>query len=90
MITKSKLVLIATVAAMGIATPALAQSFDPDAGTGNVLSYSYAPTRHEQVAVNRNGLHAFAMVPRGGQWNQWNAGSNAATSGYDPGIETQR
>jgi hypothetical protein len=87
MITKSKLVLIATIATMSIATPALAQSFDPDAGTGNVLSYSYAPSRHEQVAIHRNGLHAFAMVPRGAQWN---AGSNAATSGYDPGIETQR
>ena len=27
-----------------VATPAFAQSFDPDNGTGNVLPFSYAPT----------------------------------------------
>jgi|SoiMetStandDraft_5_1073268.scaffolds.fasta_scaffold1066751_1 hypothetical protein len=45
--------------------PALAQSFDPDNGTGNLLTFS-PPTasQNEKVAAGRNGLHSFAMVPR--------------------------
>ena len=37
-----------------IATPAFAQSFDPDNGTGNVLPFSSnaTATRHEKSAVN--------------------------------------
>ena len=30
------------------ATPAFAQSFDPDNGTGNVLSFAHTPTRSPQ------------------------------------------
>src|ERR1700739_442848 len=74
MIGFSKLVFAAAVAAAAVATPALAQSFDPDAGTGNVLSFSFAPAAvaHDHVAVRagghrgvvarRNGVSAFAMV----------------------------
>ena len=49
-----------------IATPAFAQSFDPDNGTGNVLPFSYAPTapQNNKIVVRRSGLNAFAMVPR--------------------------
>jgi hypothetical protein len=49
-----------------VATPAFAQSFDPDNGTGNVLSFSYAPTAHQnnKIVVRRSGLNAFARVPR--------------------------
>ena len=77
MTTISKLALVAAIAAAGIASPALAQSFDPDAGTGNVLAFSYAPmgapndtvaarqTNHGKIARRQNGLHAFAMVPGG-------------------------
>jgi hypothetical protein len=45
--------------------PALAQSFDPDNGTGNLLTFS--PPRalqNEKVGAGRNGLHSFAMAPR--------------------------
>ena len=36
--------LLTTLAVLtAIATPAFAQSFDPDAGTGNVLSFSDRP-----------------------------------------------
>ena len=47
------------------ATPAFAQSFDPESGTGNVLPFSNAPTapRNDKIAVDRSGLHSFAMVP---------------------------
>jgi hypothetical protein len=70
----SKLALIAAVTAV-IATPALAQSFDPEVGSGNVAPFSYAPTvaqnnqaaAHQtsrgKIATRRSGLHAFAMVP---------------------------
>ena len=48
-----------------IATPAFAQSFDPDNGTGNVLPFSNTATatHHEKSAVNHEGTRAFASVP---------------------------
>jgi hypothetical protein len=48
-----------------VATPAFAQSFDPDNGTGNVLPFSNTATatHHEKSAVNHNGMRAFASVP---------------------------
>jgi hypothetical protein len=70
----SKLAIIAAVAAV-IASPAFAQSFDPEVGTGNVTSFSFAPTAvqnskvavqqgsHSKIAARQSGLHAFAMVP---------------------------
>jgi hypothetical protein len=39
----STLAVIAAVAAVASALPASAQSFDPEAGTGNVVQFSYAP-----------------------------------------------
>jgi hypothetical protein len=71
----STLAIIAAVAAVASALPAFAQSFDPDAGTGNVVQFSYAPSapQNDRIAVRQgrrsenvarqNGLHAFAMVP---------------------------
>jgi hypothetical protein len=41
-----------------VATPAFAQSFDPDDGTGNVLGFSYQST-----AAHQSGLHSFALAP---------------------------
>ena len=66
MTNKSKLILIAAVASLGIASPAFAQSFDPEAGTGNVLALGAASpaSGHERIAVRRSGLEAYAMIPR--------------------------
>lgn len=73
----STLAVIAAVAAAVTAAPAFAQSFDPEAGTGNVAQFSYAPVApqndriavrqggHSRMAARQNGLHAFAMVPGG-------------------------
>jgi hypothetical protein len=73
----SALVVIAAVTAVATTAPAFAQSFDPDAGTGNVVQFSYAPIapqndqaavrqgRHGRNAARENGLNAFAMVPGG-------------------------
>jgi hypothetical protein len=40
MVKKAKLALIATVALVGLASPALPMSFDEDDGTGNALPFS--------------------------------------------------
>ena len=50
------------------ATPAFAQSFDPDVGTGNVLPFVHTPTapHDHKIAARQSGLHSFAMVPRAG------------------------
>ena len=71
----SKFALIAAIAAAGIASPALAQSFNPEAGSGNVAGFGYASapaqadeyavpqTSHAKTAARQGGLHAFASVP---------------------------
>jgi hypothetical protein len=81
----SKIALVAALAMAGLASQAFAQSFDPEAGTGNVLGFSYtqpAPqaqrvaastTRHGAVAARQRGANAFAMVP-----------ATAAGGAYDP------
>jgi hypothetical protein len=46
-----------------ITTPVFAQSFDPENGTGNVLSFSSSPAVPDRVATRANGLHAFASAP---------------------------
>ena len=49
-----------------IATPAFAQSFDPDNGTGNVLSFGAKPTalQNDKVTARQSGIRAYGMVPR--------------------------
>jgi hypothetical protein len=92
----SKFTLIAAIAAAGIASPALAQSFDPEAGSGNVAGFSYGPTpaqndeyavpqsSHAKTAARQNGLRAFARVPG----TSSNSGSNnpAFTGGGSAGY----
>jgi hypothetical protein len=43
MTNKSKLALIAVLAAMSVASPALAQSFNKGDGTGNNMPFAYGP-----------------------------------------------
>jgi len=91
----SRLALLAAIAAAGIASPALAQSFDPEAGSGNVVPFSYAPIPAQndtaavrqsrgKIAARLNGLHAFAMVPRSAA--QGNANDPALTGGGSAGY----
>ena len=93
----STLAVIAAVAAAASALPAAAQSFDPEAGSGNVLSFSYGPIAAQngtvavrpannpgKVAARQNGLHAFAMVPRGGA--DGNPNDPALTGGGSAGY----
>ena len=96
MTTISRMALIIAIAAAGIASPALAQSFDPEAGSGNVAGVGYAPTpaqadeyavpqtSHAKTAARQNGLRAFARVPG----TSSNSGSNdpAFTGGGSAGY----
>jgi hypothetical protein len=96
MIKFSTLAVIATVVAAASALPASAQSFDPEAGSGNVVPFSYAPVAAQndtagvrqksqgKIAARLNGLHAFAMVPRGAA--DGNANDPALTGGGSAGY----
>jgi len=67
MISKWKVaaIIITTVAKMAFVSPAFAQSFDPEIGTGNVLMvHEQAIGPRQGVAVHKSGKDAFAMVPR--------------------------
>jgi hypothetical protein len=78
---------LATLAVLIVfATPALAQSFDPDNGTGNVVSLSNKSTapRNDMTAPRQSGLHSFAMVP--GPGPAFNSNSPAATGGGSLGY----
>jgi hypothetical protein len=91
MITKSKIAVVAAIAALSIASPALAQSFNGSNGTGNELPSYYdqngglhagiAP-QHDQIVAGRSGLNAFASVVRGVS----NSDSPAATGGGSVGY----
>lgn len=57
---------LTTVAVLtAVATPAFAQSFDPEIGTGNVLPFSYRSTDHRdgKIALRDKGLNAYAAAP---------------------------
>jgi len=74
MSTKSRLVVAAAIAVLGLASPAAAQSFNRPEGTGNELPSYYdsqgglragvAP-QQIQIAAHRSALNAFASVPQG-------------------------
>ena len=74
-----KLITIVAVAASVMASPAFAQSFDPDVGTGNVLSFSNEQTvqQNNKIAGRQSGLDAFAKV------SPW---TSSAADTYSPGT----
>jgi hypothetical protein len=71
MSTRSKFVVAAVIAILGLATPAFAQSFNRSDGTGNELPSYYdrggglhagIVPQPRQIAIHRNGSNAFARV----------------------------
>ncbi|MGB6351577.1 MAG: hypothetical protein WBG10_16280 [Pseudolabrys sp.] len=72
--------ILTTVAVLAVfAMPAFAQSFCTCDGTGNVLTFTQNPitlSQNAKIAVSRNGLNSFAMVPR----------TNAASDSNSPGA----
>ena len=75
MINTSKLALIAVLAAMSAASPALAQSFNKGDGTGNNLAFAYGPNgtkptwtvmpQNEQTAVRQSNAGKVAVRQTG-------------------------
>lgn len=63
----SKLALLSIVAMIGAASPAAAQSFDPEMGTGNVQPFDYVPgygPRLQPYAMVRTPrIHTHRRVP---------------------------
>jgi hypothetical protein len=73
----TKLAIITAIVAAGIVSPAFAQSFDPDVGTGNTVAFAYQPiAAHRQISVRESGLRAYARVPQG------NADVGTGSAGY--------
>jgi hypothetical protein len=75
MINTSKLALIAVLAAMSVASPAFAQSFNKADGTGNELPFAYGPggtkpawtvpPQNEQIAVRQSNAGKVAVRQTG-------------------------
>ena len=92
MTNKATLALIAALAVTSLAaTPAFAQSFDEDDGTGNVFpfsSQSIAPAKvshHATVhAARRNGMNSFAMEPRARSESNFNSYNASRVPAFDP------
>jgi len=75
MINTPKLALIAVLAAMSVASPAFAQSFNKGDGTGNELPFAYGPNgtkpawtvapQNEQVAARQSNAGKVAVRQTG-------------------------
>jgi len=69
-----------------IATPAFAQSFDPDNGTGNVLQFSHKSNHSEgKTAVRQDAIRAYATAPFEGPVSNSNApeATGGGSTGYN-------
>jgi hypothetical protein len=73
-----KLITIVALTASVLATPAFAQSFNKDFGTGNEQSFSYSADGEQtgKVAGRQSGVDALAKVP----------GASSATDTYGWGT----
>jgi hypothetical protein len=96
MLTKSKIAVIAAIAALSCASPALAQSFDNDFGTGNELPSYYdsqgglhAGNAHmqTQIATHRSGLNAFASIGRSSFSSDEPSATGGGSVGYNEMLQ---
>jgi hypothetical protein len=101
MLNRSKLIIAAAaaVAVLGIASPAAAQGFDADWGTGNVMAtyYDHDGTLHmgtapqqKEVAAPRNGLNAFARIPGAASGSDSPALTGGGSVGYNENLRTNQ
>jgi hypothetical protein len=101
MLNRSKLIVaaVAAIAMLGIASPASAQEFDADWGTGNVMATYYdhtgglhagAAQQQQEVAVQRNGLNAFAKIPGAASGSDNPALTGGGSSGYNYNLRTDQ
>jgi hypothetical protein len=97
MVTKSKIAVIAAVAALSCASPAFAQSFDSDFGTGNDLPSYYdqngalhAGAQHNQIGMHRSGLNAFASIGRSGFASDEPSNTGGGSVGYNEMLQNDQ
>ena len=98
MLTKSKLIVAAAVATFSLASPAFAQSFNADWGTGNEMSSFYdangglhegaSGSQQSQTAVRQSGLNAFAMVSGAASGSDAPAATGGGSVGYNANLRT--
>jgi len=84
-------ILLGSGLALVTALPSLAQSYDPDVGSGNIAP-SYGQVAPERLARGTRGAHgAFARVPSGAaELRAWNAvGGRGDAVGIDPDPNIQ-
>jgi hypothetical protein len=99
MVTRSKIAVIAAIAALSCASPALAQSFNRSDGTGNELP-SYYDSRgglhagivseQNQIVAHRKGLSAFASVSRAVPSSDSSASTGAGSVGYNEMLQNDQ
>lgn len=106
MMKNFKIVAMAVVAAVSIASPAFAQAFDSDYGTGNTISTYYgsngalhvgtapqqarAATQQKWVASHRGGESAFAMLPGGPGGSFGPSATGGGSIGYNENLRTDQ
>ena len=82
-----KTILTTLAVLTAIATPAFAQSFDPENGTGNVLPFSQGATatHNDRSAVNQSAARSFAAVPGFGSIGNQDApqATGGGSAGYN-------
>jgi hypothetical protein len=98
-VTKSKIAVIAAIAALSCASPALAQSFNRSDGTGNELP-SYYDSRgglhagivseQNQIVAHRKGLSAFASVSRAVPSSDSSASTGGGSVGYNEMLQNDQ
>jgi hypothetical protein len=84
-----KLIAIIALTGGAMAAPAFAQSFDPNAGTGNVRGFSNGQTvqQNDKFVRRQSGLPAYALAP-GTSW-AIDSNSPAATGGGSEGYNPE-
>ena len=89
MTNKSKQILIAAIAAIGIVSPALAHPlWLPSEIRNNTMS---APPQKDNTLSRHSGFRAYAMITSGAHFgNGYSSDGGYVMSGYNGGIETQR
>jgi hypothetical protein len=100
MVTKKKIAVIAAIAALSYASPALAQSFSRQDGTGNELPSYYdsqgglhagiVSEQKQIVAAHHSGLNAFARIGRPDFSSDTPANTGGGSIGYNEMLQNDQ
>jgi len=99
MLAKSKIAVIAAVLGFLSASPAFAQAFDNDYGTGNEVPTYYdsqgglhagMPSEQPQIVAHRSGLNAFASIGRAGFASDAPSNTGGGSVGYNEMLQNDQ